>query len=110
MYKKEKKSIKMDQLNQVAQNMVKILSDWKDETDKYKASIDRFQSGMDVQFCALQNFINTNLATQSSAATKSVEKALGKRPLPQSSNETTVQSKRMKNNDAEPVASRKLLV
>lgn len=99
----------MDQLNQVAHNMVKILSDWKDESDKYKANIEKFQAGLHVQAASLQNFINSNLATQSNA-TKNVEKASGKRPLPQSSNETASPSKRMKNNDGEPVASCKLLI
>lgn len=99
----------MDQLNQVAQNMVNILSDWKDENDKYKASIDKFQAGLDVQAAALQNFINSNLATQSNA-TKNVEKASGKRPLPQSSNGSASPAKRVKNNDGEPVASRKFTI
>lgn len=99
---------KRQQLNQVAQNMVKILSDWKDENDKYKASIDQLQAGMEMQVASLQNFITSNLAPQSNAAAKNVEKASNKRPLPQSSsNESAVQPKRMKNNDAEPVASSK---
>lgn len=99
----------MDQLNKVAQNMVNILSEWKGENDKHKAAIDKFQADLDVQAASLQNFINSNLASQSNA-TKNVEKASGKRPLPQSSSETASPAKRMKSNDGEPVASRKLLV
>lgn len=102
----------MDQLNQVAQNMVKILSDWKVENDRYKANVDQFQTGMDVQFATLQNFINSNLAMQSNA-TKNVEEVSGKRSLPQTSNQNETdapQSKRMKNNDAESATTCKLTV
>lgn len=107
-----KKEEKMDQLNQVAQNMVKILSDWKVENDRYKANVDQFQTGMDVQFATLQNFINSNLAMQSNA-TKNVEEVSGKRSLPQTSNQNETdapQSKRMKNNDAESATTCKLTV
>lgn len=100
----------MDQLNQVAQNMVKILSDWKDENDKYKANIDQFQTGLDAQAATLQNFINSNLAMQSSA-TKNGGKESGKRPLAQTSNQNEIDaapSKRLKENDAESTTTRKL--
>lgn len=100
----------MDQLNQVAQNIVKILSDWKDENDKYKAHIDKLQTSLDVQAASLQNIVNSNLASQSNA-TKTVEKSSGKRSLPRSSNEAAASPpKRIKNNDGEPVASCKLQV
>lgn len=100
----------MDQLNQVAQNMVKILSDWKDENDKYKANIDQFQTGLDAQAATLQNFINSNLAMQSSA-TKNGGKESGKRALAQTSNQNETDaapSKRLKKNDAESTTTRKL--
>lgn len=100
----------MERLDQVAQNIVNILSDWKDENDKYKANIDKFQAGMDVQFASLKSLIDSNTATQSNAVTENAQKSSGKRALAQSSNENAVQAKRLKNNDAEPVASCKLQV
>lgn len=93
----------MDQLNHIAQNLVNIFSEWKVETDKYKQSIDQFQSGLNAQVASLRNFIDSNSATQSNAA-KNVERTSGKRPLPQSSNRNetdAVQPKRTKTNDGE---------
>lgn len=90
----------MDQLNQVAQNLVNILSEWKAENDKYKQSIDQLQTGLNAQIASLEILINSNSATS------------GKRSLPGSSKdtETAVPSKRIKGNEGKAVDAGKLLI
>lgn len=101
--------IKMEQFNQVAQNMVNILSEWKVENDKYKQSIDQLQTDLDAQVASLQNLITSKSATQANAI--KTEQTSGKRPLPQlaSENEAAAPSKRVKSNEGKALDARKLL-
>lgn len=97
----------MDQLNQLAQNMVRILSELKVGNEKYKRNIDKLQIELNAQVASLQNFINSNSATQSRAA-----KSVGRTKLQllqqySSENEAVVPTKRMKCNYGEIMATSK---
>lgn len=104
----------MNQLNQCANNIVKIVSDWKVENDKYTAHIKQLNANLASQIVSLQSLVDSNSTTQSNTlnAAKIVEKESGKRKLAQSPNENVVlvQSKRIKTTNTYVAATCKLLV